>query len=88
MPLCTVMMRHAVQCNERCGEALAGLVGDAGEGAVTGGLDHDAGSIASTRVWVSSSARTTTLHGRSRPMDGSIVRAWCASGGLHAPRMR
>lgn len=45
------------------------------------------GSIASTAVDAAPSARTTTLHGSSSPMDGSACRAAWASGGRQAPRM-
>jgi len=45
------------------------------------------GSTASTTVVSSSRARTTTLQGRSNPMDGSACRAAWASGGRHAPRI-
>src|SRR5512132_3188544 len=45
------------------------------------------GSTASTIVVPSGAVRTTTLHGRSSPMDGSACSAAWASGGLQAPRM-
>src|SRR6266496_3193394 len=42
------------------------------------------GSATSTRLPFPS-ARTTTLHGRSRPMSGSCSNARCASGGIASP---
>jgi len=45
------------------------------------------GSSAPTMVWPAS-ARTTTLHGSSRPMEASMPSARCARGGLQAPRIR
>jgi hypothetical protein len=32
--------------------------------------------------------RTIAVHGDSAPMSGAASRAWCSSGGWHAPRMR
>src|SRR5271166_6076234 len=48
------------------------------------------GFIASTITAPSSarSDRTTTLQGNSSPIWRSTLIAWCASGGLHAPRIR
>ena len=46
------------------------------------------GFMASTRVRPSTRVRTMMLRGSSRPMEGAMVSAWWASGGLHAPRIR
>ena len=43
------------------------------------------GSMKATTSRPSTSFRTTTLHGSSKPMSASAVSARCASGGLQAP---
>ncbi|KGN32233.1 hypothetical protein N798_07595 [Knoellia flava TL1] len=45
------------------------------------------GSIASTTVVASSTERTTTLHGRRTPIEGSAPSAARARGGRQAPRI-
>lgn len=62
------------------------VVRDLLERRLPGKAELGRGSAASMTVWPAS-ARTTTSQGSSSPIRRSAVSAWCARGGLQAPRI-